>query len=84
MLPAIIVASALTDQGRLLTERLEQSDRRLQEVQQSAEEAQGAAAKNEADLKALSSAYAGLEAHAYELENKLALAEKSRGDMFVD
>lgn len=44
---------------------------RLQESTRDAEEAAAAAAKYEADLEALSSAYTDLEAHAHQLESRL-------------
>ena len=49
--------------------RLQQTERQLQEALREAQESQAAAAKYEADLEALSSAYTSLEAHAHELES---------------
>lgn len=51
-----------------MSSRLAQTEAQLQEALQELQEARAAAAKYEADLEALSSAYTGLEAHAIELE----------------
>ena len=50
--------------------RLQQTERQLQEALREAQDFQAAAAKHEADLEALSSAYTSLEAHAHELESQ--------------
>ena len=50
--------------------RLQQTERQLQEALREAEDSQAAAAKYEADLEALSSAYTSLEAHAHNLESQ--------------
>ena len=62
-----------------MAQKMEQLERMLQEALFDVQDANTTASKHEADLQALSSAYAGLEAHAHELEQKAEAASHAAG-----